>query len=143
MFFVQQEDYLKWKGSLFFRFVLTLLDPHPEISAFGKSPFCSFHLCYCVCVCASMHVCARECVCVCVFSPFPGQLYGAAEIPSASCLEQLTARKKQLETSKESQDLPGTLCALHPLLPFLFFVTVYRRSTEVCVVSCTPFVADI
>ena len=37
-----QEDFLKWKGPLFFRFILTLLDPHPEISSFGM--LCSFPL---------------------------------------------------------------------------------------------------
>ncbi|KAK7500453.1 hypothetical protein BaRGS_00008360, partial [Batillaria attramentaria] len=38
-----QEDYLKWKGVLFFRFIVTLLDPHPEIRSFAE--FClGFHL---------------------------------------------------------------------------------------------------
>ncbi|KAK7098259.1 hypothetical protein V1264_002597 [Littorina saxatilis] len=31
-----QEDYLKWKGALFFRFMVTLLDPHPDIVAFAE-----------------------------------------------------------------------------------------------------------
>ena len=28
----KQEDFVKWKGSLFFRFVSTLVDPHPDIA---------------------------------------------------------------------------------------------------------------
>ncbi|XP_025088497.1 condensin-2 complex subunit D3-like [Pomacea canaliculata] len=36
-----QEDYLKWKGTLFFRFICTLLDPHPDIQAFAE--FCLGH----------------------------------------------------------------------------------------------------
>ncbi|XP_068412293.1 condensin-2 complex subunit D3 isoform X2 [Eschrichtius robustus] len=37
-----QEDFVKWKGSLFFRFVSTLVDPHPDIASTGK--FCLAHL---------------------------------------------------------------------------------------------------
>ncbi|XP_006150023.1 condensin-2 complex subunit D3 isoform X3 [Tupaia chinensis] len=33
-----QEEFVKWKGSLFFRFVSTLIDSHPDIASFGK--FC-------------------------------------------------------------------------------------------------------
>lgn len=29
---LEQEDFVKWKGSLFFRFVSTLVDPHPDIA---------------------------------------------------------------------------------------------------------------
>jgi hypothetical protein len=31
-----QEDFLKWKGVLFFRFIMTLLDTNKEISEFGE-----------------------------------------------------------------------------------------------------------
>ena len=31
-----QEDFLKWKGSLFFRFVTTLVDEYKEIREFGE-----------------------------------------------------------------------------------------------------------
>jgi hypothetical protein len=31
-----QEDLLKWKGVLFFRFIMTLLDTNKEISEFGE-----------------------------------------------------------------------------------------------------------
>ncbi|KAM6173588.1 condensin-2 complex subunit D3 [Erethizon dorsatum] len=37
-----QEEFVKWKGSLFFRFVSTLIDPHPDIASFGE--FCLAHL---------------------------------------------------------------------------------------------------
>ncbi|XP_007495227.2 condensin-2 complex subunit D3 isoform X1 [Monodelphis domestica] len=37
-----QEEFVKWKGSLFFRFVSSLVDEHPEISSFGE--FCLVHL---------------------------------------------------------------------------------------------------
>ncbi|XP_053547485.1 condensin-2 complex subunit D3 [Bombina bombina] len=37
-----QEEFVKWKGSLFFRFVSVLVDPDPEISKFGE--FCLVHL---------------------------------------------------------------------------------------------------
>ncbi|EPY82873.1 condensin-2 complex subunit D3 [Camelus ferus] len=37
-----QEDFVKWKGSLFFRFVSTLTDPHPDIASLGE--FCLAHL---------------------------------------------------------------------------------------------------
>ncbi|XP_074072376.1 condensin-2 complex subunit D3 isoform X2 [Macrotis lagotis] len=37
-----QEEFVKWKGSLFFRFVSSLVDQHPEISSFGE--FCLVHL---------------------------------------------------------------------------------------------------
>ncbi|XP_031201242.1 condensin-2 complex subunit D3 isoform X2 [Mastomys coucha] len=37
-----QEEYVKWKGSLFFRFVSTLVDSHPDIASLGK--FCLAHL---------------------------------------------------------------------------------------------------
>ncbi|XP_057605649.1 condensin-2 complex subunit D3 isoform X3 [Hippopotamus amphibius kiboko] len=37
-----QEDFVKWKGSLFFRFVSTLVDSHPDIASTGK--FCLAHL---------------------------------------------------------------------------------------------------
>ncbi|XP_072467730.1 condensin-2 complex subunit D3 isoform X2 [Notamacropus eugenii] len=37
-----QEEFVKWKGSLFFRFVSSLVDQHPEISSFGE--FCLAHL---------------------------------------------------------------------------------------------------
>ena len=42
-----QEDYLKWKGSLFFRFILTLLDPQPEISSFGNCDILLSSSCCC------------------------------------------------------------------------------------------------
>ncbi|XP_036050224.1 condensin-2 complex subunit D3 [Onychomys torridus] len=37
-----QEEYVKWKGGLFFRFVSTLVDPHPDIASLGE--FCLAHL---------------------------------------------------------------------------------------------------
>ncbi|XP_023559608.1 condensin-2 complex subunit D3 isoform X2 [Octodon degus] len=37
-----QEEFVKWKGSLFFRFVSTLVDSHPDIASFGE--FCLAHL---------------------------------------------------------------------------------------------------
>ncbi|XP_052611229.1 condensin-2 complex subunit D3 isoform X2 [Peromyscus californicus insignis] len=37
-----QEEYVKWKGCLFFRFVSTLVDPHPDIASLGE--FCLAHL---------------------------------------------------------------------------------------------------
>ncbi|KAM6431720.1 condensin-2 complex subunit D3 [Liasis olivaceus] len=37
-----QEEFVKWKGSLFFRFVSVLVDPNPEIASFAK--FCLVHL---------------------------------------------------------------------------------------------------
>ncbi|KAG8434741.1 hypothetical protein GDO86_012914 [Hymenochirus boettgeri] len=37
-----QEEFVKWKGSLFFRFVSILVDPDPEIANFGE--FCLVHL---------------------------------------------------------------------------------------------------
>nr|XP_027801210.1 condensin-2 complex subunit D3 [Marmota flaviventris] len=37
-----QEEFVKWKGSLFFRFVSTLIDSHPDIARFGE--FCLAHL---------------------------------------------------------------------------------------------------
>ncbi|XP_007946926.2 condensin-2 complex subunit D3 [Orycteropus afer afer] len=37
-----QEEFVKWKGSLFFRFVSTLIDSHPDIASFGE--FCLVHL---------------------------------------------------------------------------------------------------
>ncbi|KFO37322.1 condensin-2 complex subunit D3 [Fukomys damarensis] len=37
-----QEEFVKWKGSLFFRFVSTLIDSHPDIVSFGE--FCLAHL---------------------------------------------------------------------------------------------------
>ncbi|XP_058145274.1 condensin-2 complex subunit D3 isoform X2 [Dasypus novemcinctus] len=37
-----QEEFVKWKGSLFFRFVSTLIDSHPDIARFGE--FCLVHL---------------------------------------------------------------------------------------------------
>ncbi|KAM6158642.1 LOW QUALITY PROTEIN: condensin-2 complex subunit D3 [Rhynchocyon petersi] len=37
-----QEEFVKWKGSLFYRFVSTLIDSHPDIASFGE--FCLVHL---------------------------------------------------------------------------------------------------
>ncbi|KAH0516509.1 Condensin-2 complex subunit D3, partial [Microtus ochrogaster] len=37
-----QEEYVKWKGCLFFRFVSTLVDPQPDIASLGE--FCLAHL---------------------------------------------------------------------------------------------------
>ncbi|XP_075420178.1 condensin-2 complex subunit D3 isoform X2 [Tenrec ecaudatus] len=37
-----QEEFVKWKDSLFFRFVSTLTDSHPDIASFGE--FCLVHL---------------------------------------------------------------------------------------------------
>nr|XP_033774995.1 condensin-2 complex subunit D3 isoform X2 [Geotrypetes seraphini] len=37
-----QEDFVKWKGSLFFRFISVVVDPDPDISRFGE--FCLVHL---------------------------------------------------------------------------------------------------
>ncbi|KAK9395042.1 condensin-2 complex subunit D3 [Crotalus adamanteus] len=37
-----QEEFVKWKGCLFFRFVSVLVDPNPEIASFVK--FCLAHL---------------------------------------------------------------------------------------------------
>ncbi|KAM4703395.1 condensin-2 complex subunit D3 [Rhinophrynus dorsalis] len=37
-----QEEFVKWKGSLFFRFVSVLVDPDPDIAKFGE--FCLVHL---------------------------------------------------------------------------------------------------
>ncbi|XP_053451769.1 condensin-2 complex subunit D3 isoform X2 [Nycticebus coucang] len=37
-----QEEFVKWKGSLFFRFVSTITDSHPDIASFGE--FCLAHL---------------------------------------------------------------------------------------------------
>ncbi|XP_058520074.1 condensin-2 complex subunit D3 [Ochotona princeps] len=37
-----QEEFVKWKGSLFFRFVGTLIDSHPDIASLGE--FCLAHL---------------------------------------------------------------------------------------------------
>ncbi|XP_077105659.1 condensin-2 complex subunit D3 [Ranitomeya variabilis] len=37
-----QEEFVKWKGSLFFRFVSVLVDPDPDIAQFGE--FCLVHL---------------------------------------------------------------------------------------------------
>ncbi|XP_060549547.1 condensin-2 complex subunit D3 [Pantherophis guttatus] len=37
-----QEEFVKWKGSLFFRFVSVLVDPNPEIASFVR--FCLVHL---------------------------------------------------------------------------------------------------
>ncbi|XP_043937100.1 condensin-2 complex subunit D3 [Protopterus annectens] len=37
-----QEEFIKWKGSLFFRFVSILVDPDPSIASFGE--FCLVHL---------------------------------------------------------------------------------------------------
>ncbi|CAH6858928.1 Ncapd3 [Phodopus roborovskii] len=37
-----QEEYVKWKGCLFFRFVSTLVDPHLDIASLGE--FCLAHL---------------------------------------------------------------------------------------------------
>ncbi|XP_008945131.1 PREDICTED: condensin-2 complex subunit D3, partial [Merops nubicus] len=37
-----QEDFVKWKDCLFFRFVSVLVDPSPDIARFGK--FCLVHL---------------------------------------------------------------------------------------------------
>ncbi|XP_006892915.1 PREDICTED: condensin-2 complex subunit D3 [Elephantulus edwardii] len=37
-----QEEFVKWKGSLFFRFVSTLIDSHSDIASFGE--FCLVHL---------------------------------------------------------------------------------------------------
>uniref|UniRef100_A0A9L0I4B9 Condensin-2 complex subunit D3 n=1 Tax=Equus asinus TaxID=9793 RepID=A0A9L0I4B9_EQUAS len=37
-----QEEFVKWKGSLFFRFVSTLIDSHPDVASFGE--FCLAHL---------------------------------------------------------------------------------------------------
>lgn len=34
-FFLSQEDFVKWKGALFYRFVTTLVDDDPEIRKFG------------------------------------------------------------------------------------------------------------
>ncbi len=31
-----QEDFLKWKGSLFFRFIMAIVDETKEIKEFGK-----------------------------------------------------------------------------------------------------------
>lgn len=32
MFILQQEEYVKWKGPLFFRFAVVLVDPDPAIA---------------------------------------------------------------------------------------------------------------
>ena len=32
-----QEDYIKWKGTLYFRFVSTLVDDDPELRKYGQS----------------------------------------------------------------------------------------------------------
>ncbi|KAG9351510.1 hypothetical protein JZ751_022761 [Albula glossodonta] len=37
-----QEEFVKWKGSLFFRFVTTLVDPEPKIASLSE--FCLIHL---------------------------------------------------------------------------------------------------
>lgn len=37
-----QEEFVKWKGSLFFRFISVLVDPDPDIAKFGE--FCLVHL---------------------------------------------------------------------------------------------------
>ncbi|XP_070256151.1 condensin-2 complex subunit D3 isoform X1 [Myotis yumanensis] len=37
-----QEEFVKWKGSLFFQFVSTLIDSHPDVASFGE--FCLAHL---------------------------------------------------------------------------------------------------
>ncbi|XP_078195997.1 condensin-2 complex subunit D3 isoform X2 [Callithrix jacchus] len=37
-----QEEFVKWKGSLFFRFVSTVIDSHPDVASFGQ--FCLAHL---------------------------------------------------------------------------------------------------
>ncbi|KAM9216984.1 condensin-2 complex subunit D3 [Leptosomus discolor] len=37
-----QEEYVKWKDCLFFRFISVLVDPNPEIARFGE--FCLVHL---------------------------------------------------------------------------------------------------
>ncbi|XP_029429112.1 condensin-2 complex subunit D3 [Rhinatrema bivittatum] len=37
-----QEEFVKWKGSLFFRFISVVVDPDPDISRFGE--FCLVHL---------------------------------------------------------------------------------------------------
>lgn len=37
-----QEEFVKWKGSLFFRFISTLIDSCPDIASFGE--FCLAHL---------------------------------------------------------------------------------------------------
>ena len=35
--FLLQEDFLKWKGSLFFRFITALVDESKDIKHFGES----------------------------------------------------------------------------------------------------------
>lgn len=37
-----QEEFVKWRGSLFFQFVSTLIDSHPDVASFGE--FCLAHL---------------------------------------------------------------------------------------------------
>ncbi|XP_008067731.1 condensin-2 complex subunit D3 [Carlito syrichta] len=37
-----QEEFVKWKGSLFFRFVSTVIDSHPDVASLGE--FCLTHL---------------------------------------------------------------------------------------------------
>lgn len=37
-----QEDFLKWKGSLFYRFVMAVVDENAEIRQFGECDVISF-----------------------------------------------------------------------------------------------------
>ena len=39
-FFLFQEDFVKWKGSLFYHFITTLVDEDVEIRKFGKKVWC-------------------------------------------------------------------------------------------------------
>ena len=39
-FLCLQEDFVKWKGSLFYRFITTLVDEDVEIRKFGVFLFC-------------------------------------------------------------------------------------------------------
>jgi len=39
-FFCLQEDFVKWKGSLFYRFITTLVDEDVEIRKFGEEVWC-------------------------------------------------------------------------------------------------------
>jgi len=39
-FFCLQEDFVKWKGSLFYHFITTLVDEDVEIRKFGKEVWC-------------------------------------------------------------------------------------------------------
>jgi len=40
LMFCLQEDFVKWKGSLFYRFITTLVDEDVEIRKFGKKVWC-------------------------------------------------------------------------------------------------------